>query len=108
MKPILVVLVAGVVIDAGPGLAAPGAPAEPAAPKAIPIAEAADVFALARELNDRDAGRAWGMPVCGPILLGDPETNEVVANQADAEGKLRPIQGVWFGVLPKEVLLANT
>jgi hypothetical protein len=48
------------------------------------------------------------MPLCGPILFADSETNEVVANQADAEGKLRPSHGVWVGTLPSERGIANT
>lgn len=84
--------------------------------QSIPTSEAAAAFATAREVSDRDAGRTWGMPVCGPILFADPATREVVANRADAEGRLtpRPAVGasaspvVWGGTLPPELPIANT
>src|ERR1041384_5471850 len=48
---------------------------------AIPVDEASGAFALARE---------------------------VIANQADLEGKLAASQGVWSGKLPAEIAVANT
>lgn len=76
--------------------------------QSIPANEAASAFAVARDLNERDAGQTWGMPVCGPLMFGDSDTNDVVANQADSEGKLQRSGGVWIGKLPKEVHVANT
>lgn len=80
----------------------------PAGVAAIPASEAAAAFALVKRISDQDAGRLWGVPVCGPVLFGDPESGEVVGNQADSEGKLRRSDGVWVGTLPKDVRLANT
>ncbi|HZQ91019.1 MAG TPA: hypothetical protein VFA60_04435 [Terriglobales bacterium] len=58
--------------------------------------------------SDADAGRLWGVPLCGPFFFVDPETHAVVANQADAEGKLKPQGSVFTGTLPPEVSPANT
>jgi hypothetical protein len=64
-------------------------------------------FQQARELGEADAGSLWGLPVYGPMLFADPDSRDVVANQADAEGKLREEEGVWVGTLPDEVGVAN-
>jgi hypothetical protein len=50
--------------------------------QSIPQDEASTAFALARQISDRDAGKTWGMPVCGPILFADSVTGDVVANAA--------------------------
>src|SRR5215207_5022749 len=41
-------------------------------------------------------------------MLVDPRSNNVVANQADAEHKLVPRDSVFVGTLPKEINPANT
>jgi hypothetical protein len=76
--------------------------------QAIPHGEAATAFLVAKEISDRDGGRLWGTPVCGPLMFGDARTNEVVANQADGEGQLQAIDGVWAGRLPRDRHVANT
>jgi hypothetical protein len=70
--------------------------------------EAAKVFATASEINARDGGRLWGMQVCGPMFVVDSESRYLVANQADAQGKLRKSGEVWVGELPKEISAANS
>jgi len=75
---------------------------------AIPAAEAAQVFATAAKINARDGGQLWGMQVCGPMFVVDPETHYVVANQADTQGKLRKAGDVWTGELPKEITPSNS
>lgn len=69
---------------------------------------AAQYFDEARAVCIRDAGRLWGVPLCGPMLFADPETRAVVANQADKEGRLRPQGAVFTGTLPPEAVIANT
>lgn len=69
---------------------------------------AARYFREAKELSDRDGGRTWGVPLYGPILFVDPETRQVVANQADASGNLKSNGGVFTGTLPPDVTCANT
>lgn len=62
---------------------------------------------LSQACEQRDGGRLWGTPVCGPVLLIDPTTRRVVANQADGEGVLEQQNGVYVGSLPPDQPVAN-
>lgn len=75
---------------------------------AIDHALAKRYFAEAVEISRADAGSLWGIPLAGPLLFADPRSKYVVANQADAEGKLVASGGVWVGTLPPEIGVANT
>jgi uncharacterized membrane protein (DUF2068 family) len=75
---------------------------------AIPLAEARDQLAEAGTLCAADGSRTWGVSLCGPMMLVDPDTRAVVASQADAEGRLRERGGVFVGVLPAGINVANT
>ncbi|NOT32405.1 MAG: hypothetical protein HOP15_18320 [Planctomycetes bacterium] len=75
---------------------------------AIDLERAALVFGEAEEAALADDGELWGVSLVGPILFADPRTRGVAANQPDAEGRLREEQGVFVGVLPEEVSIANT
>jgi hypothetical protein len=74
----------------------------------IDAAKARQYFTEAKALSDRDNGALWKVPLCGPLLLVDPQTRYAVANQADAEGKLKPLDGVFAGTAPEELGFANT
>ena len=74
----------------------------------IDFAEAREVFDQARRLSEADAGRLWGVRLYGPILLVDPETRFVVANETDKEGHLTEYQGGFVGKLPEQESIANT
>jgi hypothetical protein len=76
--------------------------------QSIPLDEAASAFALAHTISAADAGKTWGVEICGPILFGDTATNDVVANQPDKQGLLKQNGSVWQDRLPKEMRLANT
>ncbi len=65
-------------------------------------------FEEGRQLCEKDAGRLWGVSLCGPILLADPKTRAVVASEADHEGRLTPQDGVFVGTLPAEETIAGT
>ncbi len=69
---------------------------------------AAAAFESARNLCTADGGALWGRSLCGPILLVDPGTRAVFANQADAEGRLQPRGKIFVGELPVEINVANT
>jgi hypothetical protein len=86
--------------------AAPAPAAAPATP--IPLADARDCFAQAAALCGADHGRAWGVSLCGPLLLADAGTRFVVANQADAQGELHAQDGVFVGQLPAGENVSNT
>ncbi len=49
-----------------------------------------------------------GKTLYGPMLFVQPESRAVVANEADASGLLQKQGDVYAGVLPKDVMIANT
>lgn len=74
----------------------------------IDTAKPLQYFAEAKALSDKDNGALWKVPLCGPLTFVDPDTRSAVANQADAEGKLKPLDGVFVGTVPPELGVANT
>ena len=76
--------------------------------QAIDPATAAQYFAEAKAASDRDSGALWEVRLYGPMMFADPRSRTVVANQADAEGKLKRQGDVWTGTLPPNVGIANT
>jgi len=65
-------------------------------------------FKQLQETSARDAGKLWGKPIYGPIFFVDRQTREVVANQSDAEGVLKPKDGVFVGTFPQDKNIANS
>src|SRR5579884_1947831 len=72
----------------------------------LPLAQR--YFHEAETLWRQDGGRLWGRPLKGPLLFVDPTTRQAVANQADAEGRLRREGSLFIGKLPATVTVANT
>jgi hypothetical protein len=73
---------------------------------AIPQADAARIFARAHALCTADAGRLWGVSLCVPIVLADPNTHAAVANTA-LRGSVR--DGSLFRFrLPAGSLISST
>ena len=60
------------------------------------------------EMCQADGGRLWGLSLCGPVIVVDPQTRAAWANQADAGGVLRAAGTGWIGVLPDDAPIANT
>jgi hypothetical protein len=75
---------------------------------AIDANKARQYFDEAKVLANKDNGALWKVQLGGPLLFVEPETRYTVANQADAEGKLKPFEGVFAGTAPAELGLANT
>ncbi len=50
----------------------------------------------------------WNKDIYGPILLVHPDTRIVFANEPDNEGYLSLDNGVYSGLLPKEIPVSNT
>ncbi|HWF90137.1 MAG TPA: hypothetical protein VN659_14925 [Pyrinomonadaceae bacterium] len=73
----------------------------------IDLKLAAQYFQQLKQTSDRDAGKSWGLSLYGPTMFVDPDTGNVVANQADLEHKLSPQDGVFVGKLPNESNPAN-
>lgn len=82
-------------------------PADAAAEDAR-LATARAWFDEAARQCEADHGRLWGESLCGPLLLVDPGTRQVIASQGDADGQLAPAGGVFVGTLPPDQTLANT
>jgi hypothetical protein len=79
----------------------------------IDPAKAAAAFAEAKVICGREGGKLWNHSLCGPILLVDPDTRIVIANQADPGGVLKPLgpaftAQLFTGKLPDAVNIANT
>jgi hypothetical protein len=74
----------------------------------IDASKARQYFAEAKALSDHDNGALWKVPLCGPLLFVDYNTRYAVANRADVEGKLKPLDGVFAGTAPEELGVANT
>lgn len=60
------------------------------------------------QLCRADGGQLWGISLAGPVMIVDPQTRAVFANQADAEGVLHPEGTLFVGTLPPNVPIANT
>jgi len=69
---------------------------------------AAQYFRQLEQTSRRDGGKTWGLPLYGPIIFVDPDSRDVVANQADLQNKLVSRDGVFVGKLPNEKSPANT
>ena len=50
----------------------------------------------------------WKAPLYGPTLFVEPVTRATYANEPDSAGILKPEAGIFKGVLPKDVMIANT
>jgi hypothetical protein len=65
-------------------------------------------FAEAQSLCMADHGDLWGISLCGPMMIADPKSHFIVASQADANGALKPEEGVFTGFLPMNLNVSNT
>ncbi|KAB2881250.1 hypothetical protein F9K33_01900 [bacterium] len=65
-------------------------------------------FTEMQDIGQKDAGALWGVALNGPVIFVDPSTRTVVANQPDQEGFLSKKDGVFFGSLPTDKIIANT
>lgn len=50
----------------------------------------------------------WDTDLYGPILLVDPQTRQVFANEVDTAKTLKPNGNIFTGVLPESINIANT
>lgn len=78
-----------------------------ASPTPGEIAQARSIFAEAQGISGRHAGRLWGLPLYGRMLLVIPATRAVIANQPDPRHLLRSADGVYIGTLPEDVVLSD-
>lgn len=76
--------------------------------QAIDAALAEQYFQEAHSICDKDGGKLWGVSLYGPMLLVDPATRMIVANQSDQQSRLSKKGSVFVGKLPEEIGVANT
>ena len=88
-------------------VAIPGPALAQAAPP-IPLDSAKAAFAEAKSLCSADAGKLWGVSLCGPIMFVDAPSRSIVANEADGKGVLAAKDGVFVGTMPVDRNIANT
>ena len=65
-------------------------------------------FMEAKDLADRDHSQLWGVNMYGSMMFVEPKTRFIVANEADAEGKLKKEGEVYVGQLEPGTGIANT
>lgn len=66
------------------------------------------LFAQVQTHCRADAGRLWGVSLCGPVMLVEPVSRTFLANRQNRVGTLRPTGGVFAGTLPPGLPIANT
>lgn len=72
------------------------------------IEEAERAFAQAQRIGERVGTELWDRSLQGPMIFVDRSTRRAVANRPDTLGVLEEVDGVWVGVLPDDVTVANT
>jgi len=55
-----------------------------------------------------DAGHLWGINLYGPTMFIFPGSRMVLANEADTKGLLTGKKGLYRGLLPEDINIANT
>src|SRR6476469_9175545 len=63
-----------------------------------------------RELDvvcQKDDGALWGTALCGPVLLVNPTTRDVFANQSDRKNRLQKRETIFTGTLPAFIFNAT-
>ncbi len=50
----------------------------------------------------------WNKDLYGAILLVDPQTRQLFANELDTAGILKPDESIYTGILPENINIANT
>lgn len=72
-----------------------------------PLTAAAGAAELQAMCN-QDRAQLWGVDLCGPLLVVDPQTRRVWASQPDRDRVLTYQGAGWTGRLPDGVGIANT
>jgi len=74
----------------------------------IDLGRARDYFLEAQLLCKKDGGELWGRSLCVPIAFIHPQTREVVTNLPDSAGTLVSQDGVFLGIWPDTLAVANS
>lgn len=90
------------------GLAGGLAGATPGAGQALDTAAALRGLREIRTACERDAGRLWGVTLCGPVALVDRRTHLVVANDTVPGRSYLRLGDAYVTTLPRDQGIANT
>jgi hypothetical protein len=77
-------------------------------PGSIDLDQARSYFQEIKDLCEQDAGVLWGRSLCVPVAFIHPQTREIVANRPDSAGRLSERDGVYVGVWPDTLSVANS
>jgi hypothetical protein len=69
--------------------------------------KASGYFKEIAAICNKDSGKLWGQNLYGPIMYIDRVSRKIIANQPDNEGLLKPKDGVYTGMYPKELMISN-
>ncbi len=72
------------------------------------LKEAKKYFNEVEKLADADGGQLWGINLMGPLVLVNDETLEAVSNYPVPVDNWKEYDGIYYGVLPENIGLANT
>lgn len=60
------------------------------------------------KMATKNSEQLWNKNIYAPLLLVDPKTRQVFANEPDSAGILKPIGNMFSGILPTAINIANT
>jgi hypothetical protein len=72
------------------------------------VAEAQRAFSDFQAVCGSDRGQLWGVSLCGPLMLVDPQTRALVTNGQPSGEAQAVVPGLFVGVLPSNLNVANT
>ena len=72
------------------------------------LRSAKKVFTRAKKLCTADNGRMWGLNLCGPVILANPQTRQFYSSMDGKINHLKRIGTVYTGHLSQDVPIANT
>lgn len=72
------------------------------------LSQAGIAFTELKERLNVDNGKMWNHDLSSPLMLVNRDTRTFVANEQDAEGKLKKQGDFYTGMLPENINIANT
>ena len=67
-----------------------------------------EVFEDLEDILKKDGKKFWNHGLYGPIILVEPATRKLYANENNNSGTLEKIGEIYTGILPQDVNIANT
>ncbi len=65
-------------------------------------------FRKIEAICNSDSGRLWGVNLYGPIMFVDRTSRKISSNQIDNSSLLKPKDGIYTGIFPKENLITTS